>query len=189
MPLAAGTRVEQHHALVSPAADKAIVLDRPIERRSDLDWLVVELPDDAFNSGTWIAEDPWQRVYRDTTGRLLLRIERRQASPEPTRSHLDSAALRPYLSPSLYVHPNDSRVRAIVAQLEQHGDWDAWSMAMRIRRWVYDNMVPRDTNVRFKSSSEVMEDMEGTAVNTWCSTWRCVGPLAYRACERWLGCG
>ena len=145
-----------------PAADKAIVLDRPIDSRSDLDWLVVELPDDAFDSGTWIAEDPWQRVYRDTTGRLLLRIERRQASPEPTRSHLDSAALRPYLSPSLYVHPNDSRVRAIVAQLEQHGDWDAWSVAMRIRRWVYDNMVPRDTNVRFKSSSEVMEDMEGT---------------------------
>ena len=144
------------------AADETIVLDRPIDSPQDLDWLVVELPDDASNSRTWIGDDPWQRVYRDTTGRLLLRIERRQASPEPTRSLLDSAALRPYLSPSLYVHPNDPRVRAIVARLEEHGDWDVWAVAMRIRRWVYDNMVPRDTNVRFKSSSEVLEDMEGT---------------------------
>ena len=162
-------RVEQrltdriHAERWSPsAADEAIVLDRPIKRRSDLDWLVVELPDDASNTDLWLAEDPWQRVFRDTTGRLLLRLERRQASPEPAQSFLDSAALHPYLSPSLYVHPSDPRVHAIVAQLQGRGDRDAWSMAMRIRRWVYDHMVPRSTNVRFKSSSEVLENMEGT---------------------------
>ena len=145
-----------------PAADETIVLDRPIDSRSDLDWLVVELPDDAFNPDLWIAEDPWQRVYRDTTGRLLLCLKRRQASPEPMRSPLDNEALRPYLSPSLYVHPSDSRVRAIVDQLKEHGDRDTLAVAMRIRRWVYDHMVPRNTNVRFKSSSEVLENMEGT---------------------------
>ena len=135
-----------------PAADEAIVLDRPIERRSDLDWLVVELPDDASDPDLWLAEDPWQRVYRDTTGRLLLRIERRQAYPEPMRSPLDSVTSHPYLSPSLYVHPSDSRVRAIVAQLKVPGDRDAYAMAMRIGRWVYDHMEPRSTNGRIKSS-------------------------------------
>jgi len=144
-----------------PAAEEAIVLDRPIDRRAALDRLVVRLPETVVDPNLWIEEDAWQRVYRDTTGRLLLSLERRQASPLPTRLPIGDTALRSYLSPSLYVHSNDPRVRAIAAQLKGN-DRDAWTVAVRIRRWVYDHMVPRNTNVRFKSSSEVLDDMEGT---------------------------
>ena len=99
------------------AADEAIVLDRPIDRRAALDRLVVRLPETVADPNLWLEEDAWQRVYRDTTGRLLLSLERRQASPLPTRLPVGDAALRSYLSPSLCRSSNDPRVRAIAAQL------------------------------------------------------------------------
>ena len=67
----------------------------------------------------------------------------------------------PYLEPSLYIQSEDRRIRELAQRL-RGSEQDSWKVVKRLRRWVYDQMIPRETNVRFKSTLEVLEDMEGT---------------------------
>ncbi len=156
-------RVERRRAerWSRPAADRHIALDRAIDFPAELDQLVVELPDVVANVDEWLVEDAWQRVEIDTMGRRLLRLEKRRPPQIESTLPFNDASLKPYLLPSLYVQSDDVRMRALADSLR--GDArDVWTVAMRLRRWVYDHMDPRDTNVRFKSAVEVLEDMEGT---------------------------
>ncbi len=145
----------------APGAERGPILDRSVPHALAMDWLVLELPAEIGNPRSLLVEDAWQRLHRDDAGRWSLRVRKRAEPPLSQHLPFDDPVLRPYMAPSLYVQADDPRVRDLAWSL-RGAERDAWTVAMRLRRWVYDHMVPRDTNVQFKSALEVLDDMEGT---------------------------
>ena len=163
-----GTRVEwvvadeqRARRWAHSSTERGPVLDRAIAHLSKVDSLVLELPIAVGDPRALLVRDAWQRVERDDEGSWSLHVFKRTVEPPSRRLPLDDSTLRPYLAPSLYVQADDPRVRALALALRGE-ERDAWKVAMRLRRWVYDNMLPRETNVQFKSALEVLDDMEGT---------------------------
>jgi tetratricopeptide (TPR) repeat protein len=95
-------------------------------------------------------------------GVVRLAIQRPESGQrDAVRLPILNPELAPYLQPSLYVQSNDSRIQELAAQLRGQ-ERDAWKVALRLLRWVHDQMTPAETAVRFKSTGEILAQMEGT---------------------------
>jgi len=157
------TRVEAAQALawVPPGAGKTIHLDYAVEDPASVERLVLELPVGIEQMRHFFIEDERQQLLSNAEGSTRLVIERQVYGSEAARLPLAGAALMPFLESSLYVQADDPRIQSLARQLVGN-EGDAWKVVQRLAQWVYDHMVPKDTNVRFKSSLEVLQDMEGT---------------------------
>jgi len=179
---------QQARSWIAPTAARDLALDRTIDDPAGVDRLVLQLPADVGDPRRLLVEDDRQRVYRDSTGRWLLRIERPLLGDKKSEQlPFDEAVWQPYLASSLYIQADDSRVRELALRL-RGDERDAWKVAMRLRQWVYDHMVPRNTNVRFKSTLEVLQDMEGTCSEytaLYMALCRAAG-IPARACVGWV---
>ena len=147
---------------VPPGSERALRLDHPIADPAGVEELVLGLPAGGGTLWNLIPEDGRQRLMVEADGgaRLIVRrggYDGRGSLMLP----IDAPEVEPYLRSSLYIQAEDERIRALARRL-RGDETNAWEVAMRLRQWVYDHMIPRDTNVRFKSTLEVLEDMEGT---------------------------
>lgn len=121
---------------------------RLVRRDAGLDW-----PD----LGT-----PHQKVQARTAGSLDLDI-RRPAAPRPTRLPLLSVpADKPFLAANSVVQSDDSALRSETARILA-GEFDAWSAALKLRRWVAENMT-FDAGIALAPSSELFKDRHGTCL-------------------------
>lgn len=147
-------------AWVPPGRERSVRISHGLANPSAVEELVVALPDSL--GGLALVEDRRQRLRTGANGRTELVV---QAVPYDGRAALElpirDIDLAPYLQSSLYIQVDDPRIQALALALRGQ-ERDAWRVALRLRQWVYDHMIPRDTNVRFKSTLEVLEDMEGT---------------------------
>lgn len=179
---------QQARSWAAPAVGRDLLLNRSIDDPASVDWLVLQLPVAVGDPRPLLIEDDWQRVYRDSSGRWLLRVERRlYGDSEREKLPIDDAVLKPYLASSLYIQADDPRVRELALTL-RGDERDPWQIAMRLRQWVYDHMVPRNTNIRFKSTLEVLQDMEGTCSEytaLYMALCRAAG-VPVRACVGWV---
>jgi outer membrane protein assembly factor BamB/transglutaminase-like putative cysteine protease len=147
-----------------PAAPAGLFLDRPVTRPQHLDSLTIRLPATLGDARRLFVQDARQSVRQDSAGWSL--TVRRAAPPEQrlplARVRVDPA-LADYRRPSIYVPSAATRIRTLADSLLPEGEHlDAWDAARRLHDWVYDRMIPADTNVRFKSALEVLDDLEGT---------------------------
>jgi outer membrane protein assembly factor BamB/tetratricopeptide (TPR) repeat protein len=155
-------KAAQALAWVPPGEDKKVYLDHGVADPLAVDELVVNLPEELGEARRLLVEDERQQIRTDAQGRVQL-VMRRVAyeGTEAPGLPIEDQELRPYLESSLYIQADDARVRELAGRLRGE-ERDSWKVACRLRQWVYDQMRPRDTNVRFKSTLEVLEEMEGT---------------------------
>jgi len=91
-------------------------------------------------------------------------IEVKRVAAEASSSAMlpiDTSGLKAFLQPTLFIqctHPLIVKTAERVVGNER----DPWRATKRLLEWVYNNMNPKQTNVRFKSALEVLETMEGT---------------------------
>ena len=152
----------QARAWSPPPPPRQVRLDHPVERPGQVVEMVLQLPSGPTDWRRLLIEDERQRVTVDSSGGAQVRIRQveyqgRDARDLPIRD--DEVAS--YLEPSLYVQTEDEAIEELARRL-RGSERNSWRVARRLQQWVYDHMIPRSTNVRFKSSLEVMADMEGT---------------------------
>ncbi len=74
---------------------------------------------------------------------------------------INAPQLEPFLRPTIFIQCTHPRIvetaRRIVGD-----EKNSWQVVKRLLEWVYNNINPKQTNVRFKSALEVLETMEGT---------------------------
>ena len=151
-------------AWLAPGPERTLRLDMPVVKPDRLDSIRLAFPESLGDVRGLFVEDGRQELRTDSTGTSLL--VRRQALPERTLPIADLTRrqeLHAYLQPSLYIQSEAADIQRIAADLVPDGEGtDSWAASRLIHDWVYDHMVPAHTNVRFKSSLEVLEDLEGT---------------------------
>lgn len=166
-----------------PGPDKLVLLDYPLPAPAKVERLVLRLPSHLL--GSLVHQDERQQVVEGLDGVVRLAIQR----PEDRRGEaarlplVVPPGLEPYLQPSLYVQSDDPRILELAAQLRGREN-NAWQVALRLQRWVHDRMRPVETAVRFKSTAEILEEMEGTCSEytvLFLSLCRAVG-IPARAC-------
>lgn len=143
-----------------PGPDKLVWLDYGVPAPAKLERLVLELPSHLM--GSLVLQDERQQVVEGLDGKLRLAIQRPEdRRRDAVRLGLLSPGKESWLQPSLYVHSDDPRIQALAAQL-RGGEQNAWQVVLRLERWVHDRMRPAETAVRFKSTGEILAEMEGT---------------------------
>ena len=144
-----------------PGPEKLVWMDYAVPAPAKLERLVLELPSHLM--GSLVLQDERQQVVEGLDGKLRLAIQR----PEDRRRDaarlpmLIPPSLEPFLQPSLYVQSDEARIQELAAQL-RGSELDAWQVVLRLQRWVHDRMRPTETAVRFKSTGEILAEMEGT---------------------------
>ena len=175
-------------AWVPPGVGKRLWLDYPVAIPAAVEEMVLGLPADLRDPHLFLVEDERQQLEVEADGGARLTIRRgAYDGADAVELPIRDPVLAPYLGSSLYIQAEDERIRALASRLCE-GEKNAWKVADRLRQWVYDHMIPRHTNVRFKSSLEVLEDMEGTCSEhavLFMALCRAVG-LPARACVGFL---
>ncbi|MEE2657519.1 MAG: PQQ-binding-like beta-propeller repeat protein [Candidatus Latescibacterota bacterium] len=145
---------------------KSITLDREIRAPDQLDFLRFALPISIGSLEELFVLEGRQKLTKSGTDpHPLLTVHRAELpSNTPNVSELgEDADLAVYLEPSLFVQSDYAGIRRqakiLVPVPTQMSALDA---ARAIHDWVYDEMVPGETNVRFKSAVEVFAEREGT---------------------------
>ena len=153
---------ERAWAWSQPGAHRQVQLDYPIGAADQIEELALRFPPGNYDWSVLLVEDERQQVVVDEKGRTLVRTRRLEYDGRDAISlPVMDESLAPYLSSSLYIQSEDERIRELARRL-RGDETNAWKVAVRLQQWVYDHMIPRNTNVRFKSTREVLEDMEGT---------------------------
>jgi transglutaminase-like putative cysteine protease len=105
---------------------------------------------------------PGQKVLSGTEKTLVLEV-RRPAAVRPVRLPLPSApADRPYLIANSVIQSDDPALRAATAKILA-GEKNAWTAALKLRRWVSENMT-FDAGIALAPSSELFKDRHGTCL-------------------------
>ena len=157
-----GARAGRGRALSweAPAKPVVLTLDQAIQDPARLERLVLSLPWSAAEAGSLFVAARRQHLASDSLGTRLV-VRRLGLPPGRTGLPVKGDSLRPWLEPSLYIQSRHPDLIALSARIAA-GERDALTVARRLQQWVYDNMTPADTNVRFKSALEVLADMRGT---------------------------
>lgn len=103
-----------------------------------------------------------QRVVAKTEGTLDLEVRRTGSGRESPLSAVASDRTRVYLEPNAYLQSNDPELRALAASVVG-SEKDAWRAALRLRRWVADNMT-FDLGIAFAPSVEIFKNRRGTCM-------------------------
>lgn len=157
-------RVPREEALAWYVPEEAhrTTSDVKIEEPTKLNLLEVRLKLNVPGIGKVFLDDERQHVTveSDTTARILIRRlsdDARSAGELPFKG----AELTPYLEPTVYCQSQDPRLIELGHRIIGT-ETNAWRATKKLVEWVYNNMVATETNVKFNSSVEVLESMEGT---------------------------
>lgn len=143
-----------------PGPVKETYLDYPVPTPAKVERLVLELPSHLL--GSLVVQDQRQQVVEGMDGKVRLAVQRQEdRHRDAVRLPILKPELAPFLQPSLYIQSDDPRIRELALELRGQ-ERDAWQVALRLQRWVYDRMTPGETAVRFKSTAEILAEMEGT---------------------------
>ncbi len=121
---------------------------RLIHRRPELGW-----PDIPGSN---------QKVVAKTETTLDLEVRRSaplRSSPLPLP---ETAEGRAFLEPNAYLQSDDAELGALAASIVGP-EKDAWRAALKLRRWVSDNMT-FDLGIAFAPSAEILKNRRGTCV-------------------------
>jgi len=115
----------------------------------------LELPDLAV---------PGQAVLSRKPGEVVVRVERPRPPSAPVARpvSLPAGFDRALLDPNGYLASDDPEVRRIAGEVAG-GETDAWRAAIRLERWVNENMT-MDLGVVFAPASEIVRNRRGTCV-------------------------
>ena len=103
-----------------------------------------------------------QRVVAKTESTLDLEVRRSVPGRGTSLSTGASDRTRVYLEPNAYLQSNDPELRALAASVLGTEN-DAWRAALRLRRWVADNMT-FDLGIAFAPSVEIFKTRRGTCM-------------------------
>lgn len=103
-----------------------------------------------------------QKVLDRAAGSLDLEV-RRPAAPRPLRLPPPSQSVdKPFLAANAVIQSDDPVLRAETRRILT-GESDAWSAALKLRRWVAENMT-FDAGIALAPSSELFKDRHGTCL-------------------------
>ena len=150
-------------AWVRPEPGEPLRLDLEVPRPGRLDSLWIGWPAAPGAARRLFVLDGRQSLAADPSGSVL--TVRRETLPEEGLSVSEVAALpalAPYRAPSLYIQSAAPAIRALAGRLVPDPGADSRDAARVLHDWVHDHMEPAHTDVRFKTSLEVLEDLRGT---------------------------
>ena len=154
---------QEARAWVRPEPAEPLRLDREVPRPGRLDSLRVRLPAGLGDARRLFVLDARQSLTPHPEGAVL--AVRRETLPReglPVSEVAALAGLAPYRAPSLYIQSAAPEIRALAARLVPDPGVDSRDAARVLHDWVHDHMEPAHTDVRFKTSLEVLEDLRGT---------------------------
>lgn len=158
-------RVDAREALAwsRPEPRERLRLDRGIPRPGRLDSLRIGLPAALGDARRLFVLDGRQSLSEESAGPVLtVRRETLPGEGVPVSEVAALPALAPYRAPSLYIQSGAPEIRDLAARLVPDPGVDSQDAARLLHDWVHDHMEPADTDVRFKTSLEVLEDLRGT---------------------------
>ncbi len=146
-----------------PEPREPLRLDRETPRPGRLDSIRIGLPAALGDPRRLFVLDGRQQLSADPAGPVL--IVRRETLPAEGLTVSEVASrpdLAPYRAPSLYIQSGAPAIRDLAARLVPDPGADSRDAARVLHDWVHDHMEPANTDVRFKTSLEVLEDLRGT---------------------------
>ena len=157
------TRVDRSTAISwePPAKPKSLTLDHPIAKPNLMERMEIRLPPSIVSPEKLFISDNRQYLKSDSLGIRLVTCGLDVKLDSTLTIPIKQQNVRRYLEPSLYVQSQHARVCSLSARIINNNR-NAVSVARQLLHWVYDYMVPLDTNVSFKSTLEVLDDMRGT---------------------------
>lgn len=150
-------------AWLPPRLPRSVRLDHAVADPAALTRLVIRLPFEREEAGRLLVEDHRQRIFVDSSGSVFLEVRRPSAIDPAAATILPvrEPELLEFLEPSLFIQSNADQIQQLARDL-RGSERNALAVARRLHQWVYDHMIPVETNVRFRSTLEVLDDMEGT---------------------------
>ncbi len=73
----------------------------------------------------------------------------------------DLSGYERYMGSNIYVQSDYPEIEELSRIIVGDGK-DLWAASLKILEWVYNNMKPAETHVKFRSAAEILGDMEGT---------------------------
>ncbi|HID95729.1 MAG TPA: tetratricopeptide repeat protein [Candidatus Latescibacteria bacterium] len=142
--------------------ENVIPSDVTIDSPLDVDSLDVSLTVSRGDLKRILAVEDRQHVRLTSDGTAHVSVNRiTMGVGEASELPFNAKDLLPYLEPTIFVQSRDPRIVATARKIVAD-ETNSLQATRRILNWVYSNMRPKETNVRFKSALEVFEDMEGT---------------------------
>jgi hypothetical protein len=128
-------------------------VERPYETRSAV--YRVRFKGEADPSGAF-ARDARQEARNVKGDTYELHVK---AIREPAKLAKATAAGKEYLQSSYFIDSDDARVKALAARVTK-GEADPWRKALKVEKWVHDNMKPNNA-LGFPTAAQVCRDLEG----------------------------
>jgi transglutaminase-like putative cysteine protease len=136
--------------------DNLIFLDKPVERIHQLREVVYRITvKDDDNPTTVFLRDDRQSVRnaKGDTFELVVKA----VKPEPAEK--PGQVKDEYLKSSFFLNSDDPKIKELARQVA--GDEsDAWKKAVRIEKWVHDNMKPNN-GIGFVTAGQIARDLQG----------------------------
>ena len=158
-------RVDAREALAwsRPRPREPLRLDRETPRPGRLDSLRIALPAALGDARRLFVLDGRQSLSEEPAGAVLsVRREILPGEGLPVSEVAALPALAPYRASSLYIQSGAPAIRELAARLVPDPGVDSREAARVLHDWVHDHMEPAETDVRFKTSLEVLDDLRGT---------------------------
>jgi hypothetical protein len=131
---------------------RALPLDylklRLIHRRPELGWPDLEIAG--------------QKVLAKTEKEVILEIRRPEAAPGAVFPVAKTETNRQYLEPNAFIQSDDAEILRLAKELAGT-ERDAFRAALRLERWVAENMK-FDLGIVFAPATEIIRDRRGTCV-------------------------
>ena len=131
---------------------RALPLDslklRLIHKRPELGWPDLEIDG--------------QKVASKTEQEVILEIRRPQAPRGSAFPVAKTEENKEYLEPNAYIQSDDTEIQRLAGEIVG-GEKDAFQAALRLERWVADNMK-FDLGIVFAPATEIIRDRRGTCV-------------------------
>jgi transglutaminase-like putative cysteine protease len=105
---------------------------------------------------------PTQKATAKTAATLDLEVRRPALPPSVRRPVAVTEANREFLAPNAYIQSDDPVLRRTALDMVR-GETDLWKAALRLERWVSENMR-FDLGIAFAPSTELFKNRRGTCV-------------------------
>ncbi len=117
----------------------------------------------AIRRGDWPDfTGPTQKAAAKTAATLDLELRRPALSPSVRRPVAVTDANREFLAPNAYIQSDDPVLRRTALDMVG-GETDLWKAALKLERWVSENMR-FDLGIAFAPSTELFKNRRGTCV-------------------------
>jgi len=143
----------------SPEAESFLFIDTDVGTPADLDELRVIARLKSGDIRRVFKSDRRQKlvVKGENWGEVRIARSRHEGGDATP----DASGFGRYVEPNIYVQSDHPEIKELARRIVG-GERDPWAASVRILEWVYNNMKPAETHVKFRSAVEILRDMEGT---------------------------